>query len=67
MAGRRLDPLLEETLAATAAVTALGGVLALLYWATTGISPWPYVVLGESAGLGFGIALLALTSPRRSR
>ncbi len=65
--GRRLDPLLEEALVATGAVTLLGVVLALLFWAVTGMSPWPYVVLGEVAGLGFGIALLALSSPRRSR
>jgi hypothetical protein len=32
-----------------------------------GISPWPFVVLGEVGGLGFGVAMLALASPRRSR
>ena len=64
---RRLDPLLEEALAATMAVTLLGAALAFFFWALTGLSPWPVVVLGEIAGLGFGVALLALTSPRRSR
>ena len=63
----RLDPLLEDTLAALLATSILGVVVALLYWVLTGISPWPYVVLGETAGLGFGVAMLALCSPRRRR
>ncbi len=67
MGGHRLDPLLEETLVATVAVGILGAVLAVMFWVVTGLPPWPYVVLGECAGLGFGIALLALTSPRRIR
>jgi hypothetical protein len=62
-----LDPLLAETLVAVAATTALGSLIALLFWLTTGLSPWPLVVLGETAGLGFGIVLLAFTSPRRGR
>ena len=63
----RLDPLVEDTLAALFATTVLGVVVALLYWGLTGISPWPYVVLGETGGLGFGVAMLALCSPRRRR
>lgn len=63
----KLDPLLEEAVAATVAVAVLGAVIALLFWGLTGTSPWPGVILGEVAGLGFGIALLALTSPRRRR
>ena len=65
--GRRLDPLLEEVLAATLAMTVLAVVVAVLYWAITGLSPWPGLVLGEIAGFGFGIALLSLSSPRRRR
>ncbi len=64
---RRIDPLLQEVLAATAAMTALAVVVAGLYWIITGLSPWPGLVLGEIAGFGFGIALLALSSPRRRR
>ena len=64
---RRIDPLLEETLAASAAMTALAVVVAVLYWFITGLSPWPGLVLGELAGFGFGITLLSLTSPRRRR
>ena len=60
-----LDPLLEEVIAATLAVTALGGLIALLFWAFTGLSPWPMLILGEVGSLGFGIVLLALASPRR--
>ncbi len=62
-----LDPLIEDTLAALLATSILGVVVALMYWLLTGYSPWPYVVLGEMGGLGFGVAVLALTSPRRRR
>jgi uncharacterized membrane protein YccC len=60
-----LNPLLQDTLAALLATTLLGGVIAVAYWALTGLSPWPFVVLGEIGGLGFGVAMLALCSPRR--
>lgn len=63
----RLDPLVEDTLAAVLATSLLGAVVALLYWLLTGISPWPFVILGETGGLGFGVAMLALCSPRRQR
>ena len=63
----RLDPLLEETLAATAAVALLAAVISGMFWLITGASPWPGVVLGSTIGLGMGIPLLALTSPRRRR
>jgi hypothetical protein len=63
----RLDPLLEETLAATGAVALLGVVISGLFWLLTGLSPWPGVIIGELVGLGMGIPLLALTSPRRRR
>ncbi|MBI2941863.1 MAG: hypothetical protein HYY04_15645 [Chloroflexi bacterium] len=62
-----LDPLIEETLAASIAMAVLAGLVALLYWLMTGLSPWPIVILGEMAGFGFGIAVLALTAPRLSR
>jgi hypothetical protein len=61
----RLDPLLVETGIALLATSCLAAVIALIFWLTTGLSPWPFVVLGEMVGLGFGISLLALTSPRR--
>jgi hypothetical protein len=63
----RLDPLVEDTLAALVATSVLGAAIALVYWWLTGISPWPFVVLGEMGGLGFGVAALALCSPRRRR
>jgi hypothetical protein len=62
-----VDPLIEDTLAALVAVSVLGVVVAAMYWVLTGVSPWPYVVLGETGGLGFGVAALALCSPRRRR
>ena len=63
----RVDPLIEDTLAALLATSVLGLVVAVMYWLLTGLSPWPYVVIGEIGGLGFGVAVLALTSPRRQR
>ncbi|MBM4405967.1 MAG: hypothetical protein FJ039_07285 [Chloroflexi bacterium] len=63
----RLDPLLEEFIVAAMAMTVLGVLVALAFWGLTDISPWPMVILSEVAGFGFGTALLALGSPRRSR
>jgi hypothetical protein len=60
-----LHPLLEDTLAALLSTSVLGAVIAVAYWLLTGISPWPFVVLGEIGGLGFGVAMLALCAPRR--
>jgi uncharacterized membrane protein YdjX (TVP38/TMEM64 family) len=63
----RIDPLIEDTLAALLATSVLGAVVAAMYWLLTGLSPWPFVVLGETGGLGFGVAMLALCAPRRRR
>jgi hypothetical protein len=60
---KRLDPLLEELILGTLAMVALGAVIAGAFWLLTGISPWPFVVLAEVIGLGWGIILLALASP----
>jgi uncharacterized membrane protein YdjX (TVP38/TMEM64 family) len=62
-----VSPLLEEMVVALAAVAALAALVSTLFWLTTGLSPWPGVVLGMTAGLGFGVSMLALTSPRRTR
>jgi hypothetical protein len=61
----RFDPLLVDTVVALALTTLLAAGIALLYWLVTGLSPWPFVILGELIGLGFGVGALALTSPRR--
>ena len=61
------DPLIEETLVAAVAMTALGILVALMFWLVTGLSPWPMVVLAEIGGFGFGTALLALAVPKRRR
>jgi hypothetical protein len=63
----RLDPLLEETLAATVAVVLLGLALVGLYWILVGEPPTLGFVIGGAVGLGMGIPLLALSSPRRHR
>ena len=60
---RRIDPLIEEVIVGAIAMTALGAVIALAFWLLTGLSPWPFLVLGEIVGLGWGIVLLALASP----
>lgn len=60
---RRIDPLIEEVIVGAVAMAALGAVLALAFWLITGLSPWPFLVLGEIVGLGWGIILLALASP----
>jgi len=65
MAG--LDPLVEEALIAVLAIGALTAVIALLYWLSTGLSPWPLVVLADIAAFGTGMAVLLATSPRRHR
>jgi len=48
-------------------MTVLAAFIAFFYWAVTGNSPWPYVILSEVAAFGFGIVVLALCSPRRQR
>ena len=63
----KLDPLIEEALVATVCMTALGAFIALAFWAITDISPWPFIVLSETAAFGIGIALLTLASPRQRR
>jgi hypothetical protein len=63
----KIDPLLEEAFWATLVMTGVGALIAVFYWALTGLSPWPFVILCEVAALGFGIVLLALVSPKRYR
>ncbi len=63
----KLDPLLEEVAVAAVAMAALGVIVAALFWLFSGLSPWPFLVLAEIGAFGFGIALLALTTPKRSR
>lgn len=60
-----MSPLIEDTLQALMATSLLGVVVAVLYWLMTGLSPWPFVIIGEIGGFGFGVAVLAATSPRR--
>ena len=62
-----LNPLLEEMLVATAASIVVGTLLGAVIWFVTRFPPWPGLVLGEVGGLGFGIALLAIATPKRTR
>ena len=63
----QLDPLIEETLVAALGLGTLEGFIALLYWLSTGVSPWPFLILAQTAAFGSGIGLLAITSPRHRR
>jgi hypothetical protein len=65
MAG--LDPLVEEVFIAASAVSVLIALIALLYWLSTGLSPWPFVILAAIAGFAPGIAMLSMASPRHRR
>lgn len=47
-----------QTLALMAAVNAV-------YWAFTGLSPWPFVLTGTLVGGALGVILMVLTVPRR--
>ena len=67
-AAPKLAPqVLEEIVAAILAISAIEALVALLYWAFTGISPWPFVILAEAVAFGPGVALLSLTSPKKHR
>ena len=61
----KLNPLLEEFLAASAAILALLALVSLLYWLVTGLSPWPEIVVAQVLIYGSGVGVLTLTSPRR--
>jgi hypothetical protein len=61
----KLNPLLEEFLAASAAIVALLTLVSLLYWLITGLSPWPEIVVAQILIYASGVGVLTLTSPRR--
>jgi uncharacterized RDD family membrane protein YckC len=61
----KLSPLLEEFLAATAAILAVLAFISLLYWLFTGASPWPDLILAQLLIYCSGVGVLTLTSPRR--
>ena len=63
----KLDPLLEEAIVATISMTILAAFIALSFYALTGISPWPFIILSEFGAFGMGIILLTISSPRRRR
>ena len=63
----KLDPLLEEAIVATISMFFVAAFIALSFYAITGISPWPFVILSECAAFGTGIALLTFASPRSRR
>ena len=63
----RLPPLLREFVVAAISMTLLGTVTAVCFYLFTGLSPWPFVLLAEIAGFGFGAVMLALPIPHDSR
>lgn len=64
---QRRHALIEEAVVATVALSLLGALVAFLFWSTTGLSPWPGVVLGEAVAIAWGVILIILTSPSRGR
>lgn len=64
---KRLPPLLQEFVVAACLMTALGVIVAVAFRLVTGLSPWPYVILTEIAGFGWGTIMLALGSPHSRR
>jgi hypothetical protein len=63
----KLDPLIEEAIVATVSMFFVAAFIAISFYALTGISPWPFVILSECAAFGMGIVLLTMASPRRRR
>lgn len=63
----RLPPLLREFVVAAISMTVLGKVIAVGFYLFTGLSPWPFVILAEIAGFGFGTVILALSIQHDSR
>ncbi len=57
--------LLRETGIAMVLMLAIALTVAALYYAVTGLSPWPYVVIAEIGAAGWGTVMLALCSPAR--
>jgi len=57
---------LHDLLEAVIAVTLLGITVAILYRLIIGEVPWTFFV-GEVVGLGMGVSLLMVASPRRPR
>jgi hypothetical protein len=62
---RRLHPLIEEAVVATVCLTLLSALIASVFWAATGASPWPVVVLAEVVAMTWGVILLIIASPSR--
>jgi F0F1-type ATP synthase assembly protein I len=62
---RRHDSIVQDGLVALVFSLILGAFIAYMFWHMTGLSPWPMVILAEIAGFGFGLAILAITAPRR--
>ena len=64
---RSRHPLIEEALVATVCLTLLASLIAFVFWAATGTSPWPGVVLAELVAMTWGVILLIIASPNRGR
>jgi hypothetical protein len=63
----RRHALVEEAVVATVALSLLSTLVAIVFWGTTGLSPWPGVVIGEAVAISWGVILIVLTSPSRRR
>ena len=57
--------LLRETGIAAVLMFTIAVVVAVMFRAVTGLSPWPYVIIAEIGAAGWGTVMLALSSPAR--
>jgi hypothetical protein len=59
------NSILQELIAASFSMAVLIAAVSGIYWAFTGESPWPWVVVAQVIVFGSGLGVLTLTSPRR--
>ncbi|MBI2867183.1 MAG: hypothetical protein HYX97_02465 [Chloroflexi bacterium] len=60
------DSVWEELLWAATGMALVATIVSVLYWAFSGLSPWPFVVGAEVVGAVLGVIILMITRPSRS-
>lgn len=63
----RRHAIVEEAVVAAIGLVMSGAFIAGVFWLATGRSPWPGLVLAETAALGWGLLLVVGTSPSWNR
>jgi formate/nitrite transporter FocA (FNT family) len=64
---RRRHPIIEEAIVASLALALIGAIIAAIFWRSTGMSPWPGLVLAEAFAFTWGLLLVVITSPSWNR